>query len=37
MSELLQQVLTDQSARQGETLPQQAASMASEFLPWLDQ
>ena len=36
MSELLQQVLTDRSARDSKALPAQAAAMASEFLPWLD-
>lgn len=36
MSQLLQAVLTDPAARDTEQLPDVAASVASEYLPWND-
>lgn len=36
MSELLQLVLTDASARDNSQLPALASSMASDFAPWAD-
>jgi hypothetical protein len=36
MSELLQLVLTDASARDGSELPALASDMASKFVPWND-
>ena len=37
MRELFKQVLTDVAARDSEVLPNRAASVASEFLPWLGE
>ena len=34
MKELLEKVLTDESARDGATLPAVASTMADEYLPW---
>jgi hypothetical protein len=36
MSELLQRVLTDASARDHTTLPTLASGMAEKFLPWAE-
>jgi len=37
MRELLQQVLTDESARTSDGLPRAAARVADDMLPWNDE
>ena len=37
MNEVLQQVLTDESARDGQVIKQVAAQAAQDYAPWFDE